>query len=231
MSLGVGHLRVTSDHYDWLRAVSIPLFGRPGATDAPIAWLRQGWLDARVADGPRRTIGYRGMIETEYERATAIVLETRSDGWLRFRYDLPPEARLTDPPEAGPEDWWPTDDGTAWVHECYLRLGEATLSVQLWRDLFFGPDAPPLSFLGRVPHALREGPSSQATRLAWVEEDDEVEALEIRDEWMRVRVSRPGKSLTLCTSLEEWDGETFEGWVKWWGSEDGPWLWYPTRGC
>jgi hypothetical protein len=55
--------------------------------------------------------------------------------------------------------------------------------------------------------------------------------LEIRDEWMRVRLSKPGKFLTLCSSTEEWDGETFEGWVKWWDPEDGPWLWYPTRGC
>jgi hypothetical protein len=231
VSLGVGHLRVTSDHYDWLREVSIPLFERPDASDAPLAWIRQGWLDGSASDGQRRRISYRGAIETEYERATAIVLELRADGWFRFRYDLPPEALAADAEVAGPENWLPTDDGTAWTHECYLGLGEAELSVQLWRDLFFGPDAPPLSFVDRTPHALREDPAMQATRLAWVEKDDEVEALEIRDEWMRVRVSKPGKFLTLCTSLEEWDGETLEGWVKWWDPEDGPWLWYPTRGC
>jgi hypothetical protein len=231
VSLGVGHLRVTSDHYDWLKDVSIPMFARPDAPGGPIAWLRQGWLDGSASEGPRRRIGYPGAIETEYERATAIVLETRPDGWVRFRYDLPPGAPPTDTAVERPDTWLPTEDGTAWTHECYLGLGEAKLAVQLWRDLFFGPDAPPLSFLDRAPHALREGPATQAARIAWVEADDEVEALEIRDEWMRVRVSKPGKFLTLCTSMEEWAGETLEGWVKWSDPEDGPWLWYPTRGC
>jgi hypothetical protein len=232
VSLGVGHLRVTSDHYDWLRDVSIPLFERAEPSGAPIAWLRQGWLDSSDPDGPRRRIGYRGMIETEYERATAIVLEMRADGWLRFRYDLPPEARSTDLTAGGGGDHWlPTDGGTAWVHECYLDLGEARLSVQLWRDLFFGPDAPALSFLDQAPQPLHDAPSPEANRIAWVERDDEVEALEIRGEWMRARVSRPGKYLTFCIGTEEWDGETFEGWVRWWDPRDGPRLWYPTRGC
>jgi hypothetical protein len=176
------------------------------------------------------------MIETEYERATAIVLERRPDGWLRFRYDLPPEARPTDSAAASTtaaagDDWLPTDDGTAWVHQCHLDLGEARLTVQLWRDLFFGPDAPALSFLDQAPQPLRDAPYPEANRTAWVERDDEVEALEIRGEWMRVRVSSPGKYLTFCIGTDEWDGEMFEGWVRWWDPQDGPRLWYPTRGC
>ncbi len=209
--LGIGHLEVEGEaHYnDWYRYVTIPFYRTPGG--AHVGWLQGGWV---LRDGARKSLTLAGTTETDYERATLIVLE-ESDGWIRLRYD-----KTT-----------PEDSGTAWTHRCALSLGTVSLSVRLWRDLFSREGHPPLYFRKDVPHALRVGPGIDHERLTWIGTNDEVEPVEIRGNWMRVTLYQPGKFHTLCGGAEEWNGRARTGWIQWWDESSGPWLFWFTRGC
>lgn len=202
--------------YDWLPEVSLPLYARAGDS-APAAWMHLGWWivpGQRTAD---RELGYRGMMETGYEEASIVVTEVRADGWLQVWADIGPVGRAA-------------THGLMWTHSCLLDHGPTHLALSVWEEVFVGPGAPPLSFLGEERHALRSGAGSSAPLLAWLDPDDEVELLEIDGDWARVRATRPGVYLTGCLG-EEWDGERLEGWVRWRDPGSGTWLWYPTRGC
>ena len=208
--LGVGHLEATGGqhYYDWERYILVPLFETPRGQH--VGWLNRGWVEL---GGERTPLSRVGMVETGYEFMSFIVLE-RSDDWYRIRHSLPTDDA----------------DGTSWVHRCLLNLGDVELQPELWSEKFVGEGAPPLSFRSRVRHALRAEPSPDGDRLAWIGADDEVEALEIRGDWMRVHLFQPGKFATKC-GAGDWNGRTMVGWIKWWGEDKGPWLWYPTRGC
>ncbi len=211
--LGVGHLVPDDEHsWDWSPGAIIPLYD--GTDGQQVGWINRGWIQRGSS---RRPLTFAGMVETEYERATLLVLEQRPDGWFRFRYDMPTD----------------TGDGTAWSHPCLLGLGDTKFTVELWKDLFltFSEEESPLSYRSRVRHALRAGPSADSESIAWIGADDEVEAIEIQGEWMRVTVFQPGKFLTMCIGDQDWNGSSQTGWIRWWDPEKGPWLWYPTRGC
>lgn len=205
--LGVGHLEPdgAEHYYDWHAFVTIPLYRGP--FEDHIGWIIDGWV---MLGSSRTPFTYAGTTETEYERATLIVLESTDDGWIRIRYDRA---------------------STAWTHRCALSLGEVTLTVRLWSDIFMSEGAPPLYFRERVRHALRVEPSVASDRVAWIGVDDEVEPLEIQGEWMRVRIYQPGKFLWTCSGEGPWEGESRIGWIRWWDDEKGPWLYWHTRGC
>jgi hypothetical protein len=179
--------------------------------------MHLGWW---VVPGDRsadRVLGYRGMLEVGYEQASIVVTGVGLDGWLQVWVDIGPIGRAA-------------THGLMWTHACLLDLGPTSLALSLWEEMFVGPGAPALSFLGEERHALRTGAEIGSDLVAWLERDDEVELLEIAGDWARVRAFRPGVYLRGCLG-EEWAGEVLAGWIKWRDPGSGTWLWYPTRGC
>lgn len=201
---------------DWLPRVSLPLYPAPGAAE-PTAWIHRGWWVVPEDRERDRAMGYRGMMETEYEQASLVVTEVRDDGWLHVWVDIGPVGRAA-------------THGAMWTHSCLLDLGPIPLTLTLWEDRFVGEGAPALSFLGDARHALRSSAGLDGSLIVWLERDDEVEILEIAGDWARVRAFIPGVYLAGCLG-EEWAGEAREGWVRWRDPAAGTWLWYPTRGC
>lgn len=86
-----------------------------------------------------------------------------------------------------------------------------------------------LHFRAAVTHALRAEPSVDSPLITRIALDHKLELLELRGDWMRVRVSQP--DWTCAGSEQEFRGTVHVGWVKWRDAKTGPWLWYYTRGC
>lgn len=214
---GVGFLRVggrvdgESVGWDWLVGVSVPLYDEPGDS-RPQAWFHNGWF-VPGDDQPPRPLTYGMTLETEYERSNLVVSEARGDGWIRLSTG------------SG------ADGDGAWTHGCLLGLGKVWLEPVLWRDMFLGPDAPPLSFVSQERHALRRAPGSESPLVTWLAHNDEVEIVAWEGAWARVRAFKPGRFWSMCTTGGDWDGEMLEGWVQWTDAASGTWLWFPTRGC
>lgn len=206
---GVGFLEPSEDPYEWLSQAVIPLYASPGGRH--VGWMNRGWVQRDEAS----PISPYAFVETDYEISSLILAEVRDDGWLGLR--------LTDVA--------PGDGGILWTHACRLDLGEVRFSIVLWRDLFRSERPGYVFFRSRVPHALRAEPSAESERLTWIGERDDLEVLEVRGDWMRVRVFQPGKYFTLCGAGDEWRGRSRTGWIRWWSADKGPWLTYPTRGC
>lgn len=213
--LGVGHLVLAVDTLPkwwlWHHAVWLPLAEQPG--EMPWAWLANGWLvETGKPEADPLPIDASGMVETGYEIPSFVVLEERSDGWLRFRYATATDAR----------------DGTAWAHPCQLAGGRLPVQYVRWADWFMR-DGWPLYFRTDVRHALRSEPAIESEHILWIpvaKHEYLLEPLEIRGDWMRVRVKQPSDH---C-----WDPPEVrvdEGWVRWRGPERGPWVWYHSRGC
>lgn len=59
--------------------------------------------------------------------------------------------------------------------------------------------------------------------------DHELFVQEFSGRWARVQVREP--AWTCAGPEEEFDGTVRQGWVRWWGEDRGPWVWFPTRGC
>lgn len=219
--LGVGFLEARHSDAapgtdDWLRHIQLPLFARAGDAE-PSVWISDGFWVPATDPSQRRPFTYRGTVETSYEYSSFIVKEARDDGWIQLHVDI------------GPLDQRGISWGYMWTHTCFLEDGTVPLRLRTWEE-FFSSFGLPLTFRDGSRHALRDGAGTQHSRTEWIEGDDEVEILEVRGDWARVRVSRPGQYLTGCLGAD-WDGELFEGWIQWRSPEVGPWLWYPTRGC
>jgi len=204
--LGIGRLKLQGREspWDWWLRVEIPLYGTPASV--PWGWYKNGWI--LDSDG-REAAGTSGMIETEYERMSFVVLEDRPDGWIRLRYGKPFRGQ----------------GGVAWTHRCHLE--EQGLRFESWEERFLSDEISPLHFRSRVRHALRTNPAESAPRAHWIGEDHDLEPLEIAGEWMRVRVTEPS---VYCAG-DETRGEAHEGWVRFRSDDKGPWVWYFTRGC
>lgn len=207
--LGVGHLRIEGEnalYYDWQKAVSIPLWQTPWGQ--LYAWIYAGAV--HPVDGSAATpLSGAGMVETDYEQLTFVVFEKRDDGWLRIRVGI-------------------GGVGNAWTHECHLGLSEIKLAYQSWESVI-DEHGEWLIFRARVPHALREKPTTRSRRITWIGLDHEFTLLERAGDWLRVRVRQPGWN---CVgSDKEFSGRIDDGWVKWRDEKTGPWVWYYTRGC
>lgn len=212
LPLGVGFLRGDGDGpvSEWHRHVRLPLFREPGQ-DGPFGWITDGWL-VELEDTSVRPFGTSGLVETDYESPSAIVYEIDSTGWIRFRY-------------------LPEESGTAWTHECFFDLGDDAVSVSTWEERLTSELISPLFFRDEVPHALRAQPRADSERLRSVPASPaeyHLEPLEIRGDWMRVRVVQPSD---YCADPADATARRSEGWVRWRDDDIGPWLWYYTRGC
>ena len=205
--LGVGHLPLVDSadvrYHDWPRGLLLPLWSRPDG--AFMGWLAGPRL-VPVDDSPSRPLTGAGMVETDYEHLTLIVLATRGD-WLQMR--LAPGL-------------------LAWAHACHLGHGATRLRYEPW-EAFIAAHGDWLHFRNRVPHALRTAPDTVAPRVTWIGNDHELELLEFAGDWMRVRVRQPAWN---CVGHDRpFPGRGDEGWVRWRDATTGPWTWIYSRGC
>ena len=207
-SHGVGYLRpVRSDveAFDWFRDVILPLYRAPG--EQPFAWLARGWVYRASPGGRWKPYTAGGWLGIMYDGPVALqVYEIRPNGWFRFRYAAPDSS----------------DEGTAWVHESHLGLGVTTLKLVTWESHFLKMDRPTF-FSDSARHAVFAAPDSSSAVVGWLErkpngEDGAygVSALEVRGEWMRVRVQWP---YPVCGQTV---ARTAEGWIRWKTPDRGP---------
>lgn len=220
VNLGIGHLLPAEQERfvpDWHRSIHLPFFAKPGSEHA--GWMAGGWLVSFSKTGTTiSAMSTRGMIETGDETPSFIVLAARDDGWLQFRLDV----------ELG------ESSGTAWVHRCHLEAGETALRFESWGQRFVRDgETPPMFFRQLGRHSLRTGPGQTHDRAQWITgqpftENNHLEPLEVEGDWMRVRVRQPSD---YCSGSGSVRANVAEGWIKWRSADQGPWVWYPTRGC
>ena len=213
-NLGIGHLRPQEDKdylWDWHTKIRLPLLAEPDAK--PWGWIADGWL-IELTDGEPKIspFGTAGMVETGYETPSFIVLETRADGWLRFRYGKPAKG----------------GDGTAWIHSCRLAQSKSGLKFETWEKRFLSPDISPFTYRSEIPHSLRSGPGAEHERIGVIAGNYHLKPVEFRGDWLRVQVTQPSD---YCAGPDEVKSQTIEGWIQWRSAEKGPWVWYYTRGC
>jgi hypothetical protein len=203
LSWGVGVLRPAGA--DGFTRIALPLF--ESARGAHWGWLTEGRIyDQRSG----RTLPPRADAEVQIAGARALlVLEHRDNGWMLIRF-------------GGPED---RGQGLAWTHADLAR--EARASFSTWDRAFDGAQG--LVYRNAdAAHNLRADPSTNAPvveRLEGVNFD--MVALEIRGDWMRVRVSEPPACAgSVAQDLLLGGGATREltGWVVWRSSDRGPWV-------
>jgi len=211
--LGIGTVRPVAGEaagsHAWYVEVEFPAFRKPG--EAFAGSVSNGWwIPAAGEAGPRR-ISSRPMVEIGYEVPGWVVVEVR-DGWVRIR--------LAEPGEG-------SGDGTVWTSRCHLAASEPRLEFAPWEEVVGSP----LFFRGKRSRDLRAGPGEEFDRLLRVPGDDReamVERLEVRGDWMRVRVTRPS---TYCVVPPPPGVRVDEGWIRWRDDETGPRIWWFTRGC
>ncbi len=213
LNLGIGHLRPPDEYYfwDWYREASIPFFRSPDG--GPFEWLQNGWL-VDTESGDAEPFSTAGMLETGYETPTFIVHEQRTNGWLQVRY-------RSDEGKAG----------RAWVHPRLSTIGGERLVFENWSERLTSDGISPLHFRRKVPHVLRDQPSTSGNRLRLIPGEEHryhIEPLEISGDWMRVNLVQPSD---YCGLPEGRQAVEQNGWIQWRDDQTGPWLWYHTRGC
>jgi len=201
---GEGYLAVRGTSFeglDWLRMVILPLYSSPRG--AVSGWLARGWVVRPTAPVPSwRWLSVAGMYGVGDESIAMTVLDVSDDGWFRLRYAAPD--RLT--------------DGTAWTHTSHLGLGDVDLRLVRWEEHFLRGNE--TVFLTSGIHYLRETASDEgrvldslASHDRWSGRSGErhtLTPLELRGDWMKVRLQWPGG---WCAP--ERTGPTREGWVRW----------------
>ena len=212
--LGIGHLRGqlapgSPADADWLRLVEVPVYTDPGGELS--GWIAEGWWVPAADPARAAPITTETMVETGYEVASWIVDEAREAGWVRFRFA-------------------PGPDGMGWASTCHLSASDPPIAYETWEAKFSAERAGPLFFRSRERHALRAGPGTGYRRSFWLPgyEATELHPLEIRGDWMRVRVHSPP---IYCADPPPTRGIAEEGWIRWRDDVQGPWIWWFTRGC
>lgn len=207
-SLGVGRLHTTTATpglgTGWTESLVLPLFAAPGGEAA--GWLAHGW---RLADGTEPSpLATDCFVETEYETASLVVFRQEGD-WLAVDLAAPCDGA----------------DGL-WVHRAHLP---PTVAYETWSARFGPGGRSPLFFRDAERHVLRAAPDPGAERLTSIAGDDTdtFEPLEVRGDWMRVRLSQPSD---YCREPGAGSG-SIEGWLRWRDEQRGPWVWSFARGC
>jgi hypothetical protein len=212
--LGVGMLRSAARGVEgvvpaWPCGVFLPLYEQP---DGPLwGWLIGGWLARRNVSWLSPLNGFP-VIHSDQSENALLVYETRGDGWLRVRY------------------YWPTNntgDGTAWIRTSHLGLGSVRLTFVPWQDYITGRDWPSFVFRDRGNHAVYAQPDTGSRVIDWPRGDYGLRALEVRGDWMRVRLWRPGGAC--FDPRREVPGDT--GWIVWRTAARGSLLWVEAWDC
>ena len=209
-NLGVGVLKPDTrggeEPPPWQCGLLVPLYHAPALGRA--GWIVGGFRETPPMRWPeplRMPILAIGQGE-----AGLIVLESRPDGWIRFRF-RDPYAQL--------------GNGTAWTHTSSLALGPVHLSFVRWED-FLGHRTPPLVYRDAERHILFGAPDSSSQRLAWIEGDYGLVPLEFRGDWARVALEVPNN---MCPSGPP--PKRTEGWIPWRDSVRGPLVWVTAWDC
>ena len=203
MPLGVGYLsprRRSGDQASWLSAVELPLYSQPGGDHW--GWIWQGWLipNGQQAFAIGRDARFT-MVSVDSRLLAFPVIQAREDGWLQMQY---------------------TDSGSAWIHRDQLDDRGLELSFYAWGDQLAEADT---LYLRNENNAqvLRSQPERGRNVLSLVSSNSLIEPLEVQDDWIRVRVTRPANSCEPIAGASE-----EEGWLQW-KDRDGEVLMLPSR--
>jgi len=199
-TLGDGYLTGPSPltGVSWMRQLLLPIYREPGGR--LYGWLARGWLYVVGSPGRWRKLVVAGLLNTAYDGPASLrVFAIHSDGWFRFRYAAPS----------------PGDDGTAWAHTSHLLLSPSDVRLVPWEYHYF--HSTPTYIAEPGPHPLYASSDSTSSVLAELKEHEYgLSPLEVKDDWMKVRVQWPGP----------WCAEravrTAEGWIRWRTPERGP---------
>ena len=225
-NLGIGHIRPKdlpslperfSSGDRWLDDVVLPLYKNP--KEKQTGWLAEGWV-TKTIKGDLLDERLLLTIQTDYYTNSLIVLESRSDGWLKIRYALPSL----------------DDDGTAWIHNSQFNLGNQEIVFESWskflaergkdyrQSLIYFRDA-------NLPENLYSQPSENSKittkidkKLGYV-----IQVKKVSEDWMEVELRQPFRQ---CESMpDESSYKTFRGWIRWQDPISGTKLWNPPKGC
>ncbi len=203
MPVGVGYVsprRRSSMEASWLSEVELPLYTQPGGDHW--GWIWQGWLipNGQQAFAIGRDARFT-MVSVDSQLLAFPILEAREDGWLQMQY---------------------TEGGSAWIHTEQLDDRGVELSFYSWGDGL--ADAETVYLRNeRETQVLRSQPERGRNVLSLVSPNSLIEPLEVKDNWIRVRVTRPANGCEpLIGASEE------EGWLQWIDSE-GEVLMLPSR--
>ncbi|MEM6251342.1 MAG: hypothetical protein AAF821_00340 [Cyanobacteria bacterium P01_D01_bin.156] len=190
MPLGVGYLapkRSSGIQANWLSEVELPLYSQPGGEHW--GWIWQGWLipNGQQAFAIGRDASFT-MVSVEPLKLAFPILQAREDGWMQMQY---------------------TDGGSAWVHRAQFDDRGLELAFYSWEEGL--EDADSLSLRdGSNAQVLRSQPARGRNVLSLVSTNSLIEPLEIQDNWVRVRVTRPVNGCQPLTGARE-----EEGWLQW----------------
>ncbi|MBX2862152.1 MAG: hypothetical protein KTR27_01240 [Leptolyngbyaceae cyanobacterium MAG.088] len=203
MLSGVGYLaprRQAGLRASWLADVELPLYTEPGGEHW--GWIWQGWLipNGQQAFAIGRDAQFT-MVSVEPLLMAFPILQAREDGWLQIQY---------------------TEGGSAWIHQEQLDDRGLELSFSSWEDRLAEADIVNLRNINDS-QVLRSQPERGRNVLSLVSPSSLIEPLEIKDDWMRVRVTRPANGCEPLAGASEQ-----EGWLQW-KDTDGELLMLPSR--
>ncbi|MEM8610747.1 MAG: hypothetical protein AAGF93_01925 [Cyanobacteria bacterium P01_H01_bin.105] len=203
MPLGVGYLsprRRSGVQANWLTEVELPLYSEPGGEHW--GWIWQGWLipNGQQAFAIGRDASFT-MVSVDPLLLAFPVLEIRDDGWLQMQY---------------------TDGGSAWIHDDLLDDRGIELSFYSWGERLAEANVVNLRNSDDA-QVLRSQPERGRNVLSLVSPNSLIEPLEVKDDWIRVRVTRPANGCEPLAGASEQ-----EGWLKW-KDIDGEVLMLPSR--
>ncbi|MEM7066909.1 MAG: hypothetical protein AAF572_27565 [Cyanobacteria bacterium P01_B01_bin.77] len=191
LSIGVGYLaprRSDRLQASWLSEVELPLYSQPGGDHW--GWIWQGWL---IPNGQQPfAIGRDASFTMVSVNPTLLafpILTARDDGWLQIQY---------------------TDGGSAWIHSEQLDDRGLELSYSSWEEQL--ADAEIVALRGENDtQVLRAQPERGRNVLSLISANSSlIEPLEVKDNWIRVRITRPANG---CEPLAGASEE--EGWLQW----------------
>lgn len=205
---------------EWLNRLCLPLYD--SAQGKLWGMLTGKWVVDLSGSNSKNWALEPNLMQTSDETYAFIVLQETPEGWFQIQYAHPEDAR----------------DGTAWVNQDHFQQ-QYPLVVQYWRNVFQPVDRTRTRNQGYLYKreqlspsiTLRTTPSPLSPIVFTLESDLSghdygIKPLEIKKNWMRVRLSIPHD---FCSTDETF--QFHEGWMRWWSKEVGPTIYKPPRKC
>lgn len=199
---------------EWLNRLCLPLYS--SAQGQSWGVLTGKWV-VDLSDSKDQFSEFEpNLVQTSDETYAFIVLQDTPEGWFQIQYAHPEDDR----------------DGTAWVNQDHFHQ-QYPLVVQYWRDIFQPVDKGYLYKREQLSPSitLRSNPNVSSPTIFALESDLSghdygIEPLELKENWMRVRLRIPRD---LCSTNGTF--QFHEGWIRWWSEEVGPTVYQPPRKC